>query len=79
MVYLPKAKPVTVALSGMSGEEVKYWWYDPRTGIATDNGLVAQQPGATFAPPASISSDEQTDWVLVLDDASQGFAPPGMN
>jgi len=77
MAYLPKAKPVTIDLSGMSGEELQCWWYDPRTGVVTDGGMLTRQSSASFTPPATLSSAENTDWVLVLDDTAQAFPPPG--
>ncbi len=79
MVYLPKGKPVTVNLSGMSGDTVQVWWFDPRSGEAIDQGISKRRDTLDFSPPVSNADDLDVDWVLVLDDAAQGFSPPGVN
>ena len=53
LVYTPVRKPVTVDLSPLSGETIKAWWYDPRTGKATPTGELRKQTTATFTPPAT--------------------------
>jgi len=54
--------------------ELTYWWFDPRYGRAyrvhTGTGTAVQ----AFTPP---TAGRGCDWVLVLDDAAKGFAPPG--
>ncbi len=77
MVYLPQAKSVTVNTSGISGEDVRVWWFDPRTGQAADSGVVKRRATMTLSPPVAASSDTDVDWVLVLDDAASAFSPPG--
>jgi len=56
--------------------DVTSWWFDLRYGraypIHTGVGTAIQ----FFTPP---SSGRGCDWILVLDDASRGFAPPGQN
>ncbi len=72
-VYLPVPKPVTVRLDKLSGKQVRAWWYDPRTGKATLIGEFASSGERTFTPKGL----GETDWVLVLDDASKNFPLPG--
>jgi hypothetical protein len=74
MVYAPAGRPFAVRMSAITGPRVKAWWFDPRDGNATSIGEFANQGERTFTPPAP---GEALDWVLVLDDAAQGYPPPG--
>ncbi|MBN2452600.1 MAG: DUF4038 domain-containing protein [Lentisphaeria bacterium] len=71
-VYLPTSRPVTVETGVLSGERLVAWWFDPRTGSALPAGESEKTAERVFTPPTT-----GPDWVLVLDDASRGFAPPG--
>lgn len=73
LVYLPTAEPVTVAPGALTGDRIKAWWYDPRTGAATAIGELARKAEMVFTPP-----ENGPDWVLVLDDANAGFGRPGL-
>lgn len=73
LVYLPQPKPVRVNLTKLSGSRVHAWWYDPRTGKATDAGTLNRSADQPFTPPAG-----GPDWVLVLDDASKRYGTPGV-
>jgi hypothetical protein len=74
MVYVPGAnQTVTLDASGLSGDRLRAWWYDPRTGRAT--ALKGEFPRAgqlTFTTP-----DRGPDWVLVLDDVAKAYPRPG--
>jgi hypothetical protein len=74
MVYAPVGRPFTVRMNVIRGPRVKAWWFDPRTGEATEIGVFTNSGPRRFVPPAP---GETLDWVLVLDDASKGYAPPG--
>ena len=69
--YLPTKRKITLDLGKLAGEQVKAWWFNPRTGEATSIG--------TFATPAvrEFEPDGEGDWVLVLDDVSKDFGRPG--
>ncbi len=71
-VYLPLPLPVTVKLDVLTGKSLKAWWYDPCNGETTYIGEFETQGTQTFTPPGY-----RPDWVLVLDDATQDFPPPG--
>ncbi|OJY19969.1 MAG: hypothetical protein BGO98_01620 [Myxococcales bacterium 68-20] len=71
IAYLPTARQVTVDMSRVSGAQAKAWWYEPSAGLATAIGTYATSGARSFTPPAS------GDWVLVVDDASKPFNPPG--
>ncbi len=71
-VYLPTSHPVTIRLDGFAGDTVCAWWFDPRTG---GTSFIDVRPAAgehTVTPPT-----DGPDWVLVLDDASHDYEPPG--
>jgi hypothetical protein len=74
MVYVPAGRPFGVRQGAVSGERMRAWWYDPRTGSATDLGEMPTGAEHRFTPP---QAGEELDWVLVLDDAARGFGPPG--
>ncbi len=85
-VYFPRANMSKVVRVGLvSGARVDAWWFDPRTGTThAQDGSPSSSPFATFDsderfeqrfdPPGD---DPDEDWVLVLDDRSRGFGPPG--
>jgi hypothetical protein len=74
LIYAPVGRSFRVQMSKVSGETVKGWWFDPRTGEATAIGLFPNTGQREFTPP---DPGELRDWVLVLDDASKNFPPPG--
>lgn len=76
MVYIPNGKPVRIDLTKLAGPAVKAWWFDPREGGANPAGDFKNTATQEFIPPAP-KAGEADDWVLVLDDASRNFPPPG--
>ena len=73
MVYVPQAgQRVHVDLSVLRGK-LKAWWFDPRNGKSYAAGEYANAGEVPFTSPIA-----GPDWVLVLDDAAQGFAMPGV-
>jgi hypothetical protein len=73
-IYSGNGRKFTVNLGKISGERAKAWWYNPRTGTATETETIANTGTREFTCP---SEGFGSDWVLVLDDASKKFAPPG--
>ncbi len=71
MAYPTEGAGFAVDTTVLTGTELRAWWFDPRTGTATDAGAVTKAPSVEFVPP------EGTDHVLVVDDAARGFGPPG--
>ncbi|MCS7191410.1 MAG: glycoside hydrolase family 140 protein [Armatimonadetes bacterium] len=71
-VYIPVPKPMKVRLDKLSGREIRAWWYDPRIGEAKLIGEFRRESEKEFKPEGS----GETDWVLVLDDASKDFPSP---
>jgi len=73
MVYSPAGRPFKVRMDRISGP-VKAWWYNPRNGEAKAIGEFPNSGEREFVPP---DKGEQLDWVLVLDQASKSYPPPG--
>lgn len=74
MVYAPVGRAFKVRMDRISGKTVKAWWFNPRTGTANPAGEFPNQGEREFISP---DRGELLDWILVLDDASKGFGPPG--
>jgi len=74
MVYAPTGRKFKVRMEVIQGPQVKAWWFNPRNGQAVAAGEFANTGEREFTPP---HPDEGLDWVLVLDDASKKFPPPG--
>lgn len=75
MIYAPVGRKFGVRMDAIKGEKVKAWWYNPRTGKATQIGVFDNNvKSRTFISP---DKGEILDWVLVLDDASKKYSAPG--
>jgi hypothetical protein len=73
-VYAPVGRRFRVRMDKISGTMIKAWWYNPRNGEAKAMGEFPSTGEREFISPAP---GEQLDWILVLDDASKHFPPPG--
>ncbi len=58
----------------LSGDTIRAYWYDPRSGTSQMIGEFKKEAYRDFTPP---TTGPGNDWVLVLDDASKGYAAPG--
>lgn len=74
MIYAPAGRPFSVHMDAVKGPKVKAWWFDPRTGKAEAIGEFDAKGEHRFNTP---EPGEEADWVLVLDDASRNYPPPG--
>lgn len=74
MVYVPVGRTFEVQLGKLSGKKIRAWWFNPRDGKASAIGTFEKTEKRKFTPP---TPGELTDWILVLDDASRGYAAPG--
>jgi hypothetical protein len=74
MVYAPVGRAFTVRMHAIRASRVRAWWFNPRNGAAQEIGVFANIGERRFSPP---NPGEMLDWVLVLDDASQGYPEPG--
>ncbi|OAM90469.1 hypothetical protein AW736_07800 [Termitidicoccus mucosus] len=64
LAYVTCGRPLTLAMGAVSGEKVRAWWFDPRTGEGTVATDVSNNGIQQFAPP---TGGADRDWVLVLD------------
>lgn len=71
IAYIPTPRTVTVDLSKISGQEAQCAWYNPRDGSYELIGTFTTKEHKDFTPPS------EEDWVLLIDDASKKFPPPG--
>jgi hypothetical protein len=74
MVYVPVSRKFTVRMDVIKGKEVIAWWFNPRNGESDKIGTFPNTGDRAFIPP---SPGENLDWVLVLDDVSRNYPPPG--
>jgi hypothetical protein len=79
-VYVPTGRTITVDVRKVTSTRVRAWWFDPRTGEATPAGESEARDRVEFHrdfdPPGDYPG-RGNDWVLVLDDPSKGYPPPG--
>lgn len=74
MVYTPLGRAFTVLTDKLPGKRLRAWWYDPRSGRATDLGEFDNVGSWRAVTP---TPGETLDWVLVIDDALRNFPAPG--
>ena len=74
MVYAPVGRRFTVNTSVLQGQKLVGWWYDPRTGNAKKIGRIERGEAVPFISPCP---GEETDWILVIDDADKKYGKPG--
>jgi hypothetical protein len=72
LVYLPGNVNVRVRVHKIQANQVKAWWYNPRTGKVSDIGFFEGRPDKTFEVPV-----KGVDWVLVIDDVDMNYPEPG--
>jgi hypothetical protein len=70
VAYMPTSRAITVDMTKISGSQARAWWFDPRSGEASEAGAFATRGLHEFSPPGA------GDWLLVLDDASQRLPKP---
>ena len=70
VAYLPFGNPIKVQMDKISGKKVKAQWYDPRKGSWASIGEYPNTGAREFSAP---SKGKQSDWVLVLEDASKNY------
>ncbi|HRN54909.1 MAG TPA: putative collagen-binding domain-containing protein, partial [Agriterribacter sp.] len=75
-IYSAMGKPFTVNLNKISGAILNASWYNPRNGEIKKTESIHKKPQQKFIPP---SSGYGQDWILILDDASKNYGPPGDN
>ncbi len=71
--YFPAHRRVELDTSRISGETLRVWWMNPRTGECSDGVECANAQKMTFEPKTNAEGE---DWVLIVDDASKHYPPP---
>ena len=74
MLYMPTGRQLVLNLSFMKAKDIRFWWYNPGTGITATSGVKKRSRDMKFVPPATTATQ---DWVLVIDDATKKYAEPG--
>jgi hypothetical protein len=74
MIYAPVGRPFSVRMNAIKNPKVIAWWFNPRTGRADRIGEFGNTGDRRFTTP---EPGEESDWILVLDDASRNYPPPG--
>jgi len=74
MIYSEQGNPFTVNLQLLSGKKITAWWFDVKSGKSFKIDEFEKTERRRFHPP---TKGKGNDWVLVLDDASKKFPPPG--
>lgn len=75
MVYVPTGRSVILNMGKITGDSVRAWWFDPKTGQANNLGVFENKGEVRFTPPGLILDGR--DVVLILDDVSEDFRVPG--
>lgn len=82
-IYIPTGADITIRMGILTGERIKAWWYDPRTGKTKLINEYANSGEKRFRVPGRsketswLRSGRGCDWVLVLEDASMKWKAPG--
>ena len=74
-IYTERGKPIDADLTTIgTGEKVRAWWFDPRSGRCMDLGLFPRKKSVVFTP---MTCGAGNDWVLVIDAPEAGYTMPG--
>jgi len=75
MAYFPQHVEATIDTSRIAAAVLRGWWFNPREGTSKALPSIAGEKSSSFSPP---SGHQDEYWVLVLDDPSKGYPPPGV-
>ena len=73
-IYSATGRPFTVNLDKLSGDRLKFAWYDPRQGTSMPVPSPPRKGKHEFRCP---SEGKGNDWVLVIDDEVKNYPVPG--
>jgi len=74
MIYFPVNKGLTLNLSFLSASQIRIWWFHPGNGEAGAPVVMQKISTMNFTPP---TTGNESDWVLIIDDADTKFSQPG--
>jgi len=73
-IYLPKFKnKVLINMNKITGEKKQAWWFNPREGKSHLVGEFKNKNIEEFTSP----SRKNYDWILIINDISKSYIPPG--
>jgi hypothetical protein len=73
LIYSAQGRAFALNLGKISGDRVRCWWFNPRSGDSTSAGEFENKGNHRFVPP---SEGFGSDWVLIVDDASKAYPLP---
>jgi hypothetical protein len=73
-VYLPLGGTARLQAGAVAGRALRGWWFNPRDGQSRPFSIEPWSEVKEFHAPGEGWGQ---DWVLVLDEADPGYAPPG--
>lgn len=73
--YTYTGRPFSMRMDAISGAEKVAWWFRPSDGTVRELGSIPGSGVQRWDPPGDVAGGN--DWVLVLDDATKKFPPPG--
>jgi hypothetical protein len=65
LAYTYTGRRFALRMGVLRGEQVKAFWYDPRTGLRTELGILENSGITEFQPPGEPAPGN--DWVLILE------------
>jgi hypothetical protein len=74
MIYSASSRAYVVRTESLRGRQLRLWWFNPKDGSHADRGLFDKRRYLQVSPP---SIGEDIDYILIADDAAQGYPPPG--
>lgn len=78
MVYMTVGRSANISTTCINSKRIKVWWYDPRHGTAIPvdefDNKGNYEPSWNTLP---WHNGAGPDWVLVIDDATKNYPPPG--
>ena len=74
IAYTPYGSNFKLDTSGLKGERVKVWWYNPRIGKSIFVHELVRKESFEADPP--FDEKHGNDWVLIVDNAESNYGPP---
>jgi hypothetical protein len=73
--YMPSGGILGLRIGTLSKNQLRGWWFDPRSGEAISIGLISMSDTMSISAP---SEGIGCDWIFVLDDITFDFNKPGL-
>jgi len=73
--YMPSGGILEIRTAVFKENQLRGWWYDPRSGEALSIGILSKSDTLSVNAP---SEGRGCDWIFVLDDATFDYGKPGL-